>query len=206
MRFVSIARSATRVALASPILCLILTGAPAPVRADVIEVTSTVLAKPIYLSFLVLSETSAAMTLSGSGILPPFPNDFDLTISIFHGNTASKQNLFEEWHLDGDSISSYSIDDTVLGLTETLHVLYTTFSAYSVDLVGGFDLLTLNTAQYDRMTAISAVADIPVAPEPSTWAMALLGFAGLGLIGYGRARWRDGGSLASAEFHPRRGG
>jgi hypothetical protein len=39
-------------------------------------------------------------------------------------------------------------------------------------------------------TAVSAAA----APEPSTWAMLIVGFAGLGLVGYRGAR-RRGGSV-----------
>ena len=207
MRFIDIARSAASAALAPPILCLILTATPAPARADVIEFSSTILTKPVYVSDIVLSKTSAEIILATPAISPPFPkNNFDAIISVFHGDTASKQNLYEELDLDGDSISNYSIADTGSGLTETLHILFTTFSAYQVDVVGGFDTLTMNTSQYDLTRAVSLVAGIPAAPEPSTWAMLLLGFAGLGLVGHARTRRGDGGSLASAEIHPRRGG
>jgi hypothetical protein len=46
-------------------------------------------------------------------------------------------------------------------------------------------------AYYGSAVGINDLGDVvgwAVAPEPSTWAMMLLGFAGLGFVGYRRAR------------------
>jgi hypothetical protein len=53
---------------------------------------------------------------------------------------------------------------------------------FEVDVTGA-DPAYLSTLVINVQTANSG----PVAPEPSTWAMMLIGFAGLGLAAYRRA-------------------
>jgi hypothetical protein len=45
-------------------------------------------------------------------------------------------------------------------------------------------------SSYKFLTTIAVAPSLVAAPEPSTWAMMLLGFAGLGFAGYRRARAR----------------
>ena len=49
--------------------------------------------------------------------------------------------------------------------------------------------LSVRTQELPVVTLVSSVTTRAV-PEPSTWAMMLIGFAGLGFAGYKRARGR----------------
>jgi hypothetical protein len=51
---------------------------------------------------------------------------------------------------------------------------------------GFFDVTQIGTVSYDPEAAFFVTG--PSVPEPSTWAMLLLGFTGLGFVGYRQTR------------------
>jgi hypothetical protein len=102
---------------------------------------------------------------------------------------------------------SYSLTNTDLvsgfWLTRVTTVLDLTFvtDRISVDPAGFSDTLSFTVSGFSTgdLTVYSLHGGIysgslNAAPEPSTWAMMLLGFAGLGFVGYRRNR----GSIALA--------
>ena len=87
---------------------------------------------------------------------------YDVTILLSNGNTATKSST-----ANGFATSNF------FGITDT-----TPFT--SVLVTSGTESLSLNNVRFG--VAVSAI------PEVSTWAMLILGFAGLGLAGYRRSR------------------
>ena len=69
----------------------------------------------------------------------------------------------------GNTLASFTGSSSVLGITDSSSNVFTPISD---SVRSGFD------------------AFAPVVPEPSTWAMMLMGFAGVGFFGYRRAKWR----------------
>ena len=82
-------------------------------------------------------------------------------------------------------IADLNINGTVLGFTQLSGNgpdLFTGNPADPVFTLGSFNLANPFFGQNDVLT-ISAVAAVP---EPSTWAMMILGFAGVGFMAYCR--------------------
>ena len=62
-------------------------------------------------------------------------------------------------------------------------------TGYVVDANGAYHAFLRLEGSFEGSFADPAVADVP---EPSTWALMLIGFAGLGFVGYRRARAEGG--------------
>jgi hypothetical protein len=66
---------------------------------------------------------------------------------------------------------------------------------FSVHLNKGSNSLEI---QYDNIYGPGAVVALSAVPEPATWAMLLLGFAGLGIAAHRRATRKGGAALSAA--------
>ena len=84
----------------------------------------------------------------------------DITATIYNSSTVVVATLTDE---EGFPLS---------GNVDSLQASGIEYVVFSVNPQGGITNLTFNSA----------------VPEPSTWAMVLLGFAGLGFAGYRRSR------------------
>ena len=100
-------------------------------------------------------------------VLDPNIDTYDLTLTEANG-----QNAF----FAGDAVSCHGFPSKC---------------DHPISLPTSAGLLTLDVPEYNDFATFSAsqtvAPSVPV-PEPSTWAMMLLGFAGLGFAGYHRAR------------------
>jgi probable HAF family extracellular repeat protein len=98
--------------------------------------------------------------------------------------------------LPGSSLSeAESINDSgqVVGFSVVDGVTYATeWSGGGVINLGGLPGATFSAADgINNLGQIVGESDGSSVPEPSTWAIMLLGFAGLGLAGYRRAKRDD---------------
>jgi hypothetical protein len=115
-------------------------------------------------------------------------------------------NMLVDWELvGGDSTPTYPNGDPIDVLPNTLYVVRESATAYGhPDYEKGpydptqdsgsadayVDPTFAVTGQYASLYHFEGLPDGALAgsvPEPSTWALALIGFAGLGLAGYRRA-------------------
>jgi hypothetical protein len=94
-------------------------------------------------------------------------NGIDVNFELSNGDTATRGSAFLLFDF-------YSAND-FFGVTSD--TLFTSVLVTSTD-----EALNLNNINFG--SAVSAI------PEPSTWAMMMLGFAGIGLLGYRRSRRR----------------
>ena len=113
--------------------------------------------------------------------------DFSASIASYSATDNADGGTFEVL-LDGTVLNSYSfgyVDDTTarssLGfdtsVTAGVHEL-------EILIVRGYEFDINGVTPNEYITNISATQSSTVVPEPSTWAMMLLGFAGLGFVGY----------------------
>jgi hypothetical protein len=115
-------------------------------------------------------------------------------------------NKLEDWELvGGESTPIYTNGDPIDVLPNTLYVVRESATAYGhLNYAEGpydptqdsgsadayVDPTFAVTGKYASLYHFEGLPDGALAggvPEPSTWALALIGFAGLGLAGYGRA-------------------
>ena len=83
-------------------------------------------------------------------------------------------------------IADLNINNTALGFTQVDGNgpdLFTGNPAHPVFTIGSFNLNNPFFGQRDVLTISAAIAAVP---EPSTWAMMILGFCGLGFMAYRR--------------------
>ena len=110
---------------------------------------------------------------------PSFPSAFNngpfIYDNIFYGGNpvfdndgilfATAGNPGGSWNLWGNGPDNYSLYESVQNV------------GYAIEATGTFAVSTSDASNFAA-----------TAPEPSTWAMMLMGFAGLGFAGYRRAR------------------
>ena len=88
--------------------------------------------------------------------------------------------------LDSGGIAFYATAPSFYGETNVTPSL--SLSAFNVWGNGGSSYTLGTTASYDVNSPFNGVATITAVPEASTWALMLLGFAGLGLAGYHKTK------------------
>jgi hypothetical protein len=170
--------------------------------------TSTPISSPYVENIFSVSAPSGLYYLGwGDGRYAGLPNLFD---SNYDSVTTLKTTTGQDFNLN-------SIDLAVLGgypppalqattftgelanggtVTETFDVTNTQFQTYTLS-PSFSDLKSVSwTAPSDQGTPQFAMIDVTAVPEPSTWATLLLGFAGLGLVGYRKARKAGAAALA----------
>ena len=64
-------------------------------------------------------------------------------------------------------------------------------------MIGRFGICDIRRGNNLRTDGIVDLARISAVPEPSTWAMMILGFAGVGYMAY--RRWRKSSAMALSE-------
>jgi hypothetical protein len=133
-------------------------------------------------SFAALQGVDAAspVTVDFNGMAPnPNANNSDIVFSI---SNASNVQVFSSGFLSSDT-ASFTIPGAILaaGQTYTFDLLYSDQIDGSVNGIG-------TTQFYDSHTDGSFSTAAGAVPEPSTWAMMLIGFAGIGYAGYRSAR------------------
>ena len=140
--------------------------------------------------------TAGTVTLSG-GVLSPSPVSFDLVTANAYGYPNNPPGSFTGWRA-GDGTdwfganTNYPIDGNGLvfesGAWDT-HGTYV-FGLYS-DGSGGYEAALFGPGGKDNPNNYYTYGDaitLTAAPEPSTWAMLGLGFAGLAFAGYRKRR------------------
>ena len=95
------------------------------------------------------------------------------------------------------SVNFYDASGAVTGSTSV--VLNSSYSIYTIGIgtFAGLSIFDNNDGAGLRFMNFSYETQTGAVPEPSTWAMIILGFAGLGFMGYRRSR-KDGGAVAAA--------
>jgi hypothetical protein len=197
MHYLAGAASIARRALLAPLIALILTAAyTPPSRANVILFDSPTFLDPLEVSSYYTERLTESDITNLVLTIPPQPplteltlidpkDVFDATIAVYSGTTAIKQNLIYEIDLTGAQVLKQKLAGTIGDFTDYLDLSFMTLQVFVVDSnTGGFDLVTNGQVYY---TAINGSANVP---EPSTWAMMALGFAGLGYAGYRGSRRR----------------
>jgi PEP-CTERM motif len=123
------------------------------------------------------------VSLNGT-ILPVFPYFSAQIAGVLHKGTSSSVLPLTDFFY-GDFFTIFPLDNT--GATERVDgsVLAISVTDVTPDLV-----------QYQFSGKISRADFTPGFPEPSTWAMMLIGFAGIGLAAYRRSR--QGASILHA--------
>jgi hypothetical protein len=141
---------------------------------------------------------SAALTING--ITQSFTPSFDSQIYGSNDGTNSVQS-----HIGGSDYNNNLIEITITNpgtlLPPTIDVPFS-YTVQPGDLIQGdfhlFSLSALYSAQGSlNLTSVTETVDgVSAVPEPSTWAMLILGFCGIGFLAYRRKP--HGSSLASA--------
>jgi hypothetical protein len=107
---------------------------------------------------------------------------FDVSFNIYERNG----NLSDTWRLFADAGSTFlSIPFNSDFDGQTLQPLS---NAVSITETGGFQTVFQNTVSNGDQYTWQFASDVGAVPEPSTWAMMILGFAGVGLMAYRRKR------------------
>jgi hypothetical protein len=135
---------------------------------------------------------------AGSGVT--FSPDQTITLSGLSGVTDASVISGSDLYNDGFTLSSFTSTEVVFEAPPTMFTIHgsTTSGTLEVDS----SVLTTGTVDYSIDTTVfgtggtstftfSGTVDGPVGaavPEPATWAMALLGFAGLGFAAHRRAK------------------
>jgi hypothetical protein len=111
-------------------------------------------------------------------------NPDKLTIKLSSAVTAFALDFAESTASNGISISVGNGSNTLA----TFSPLGTNFQAQFEGFVSNtsFDTITITDSQPDGWFVLDVTTAVAAVPEPSTWAMMLLGFCGLGLMSYRR--------------------
>ncbi|ANV99245.1 PEPxxWA-CTERM sorting domain-containing protein [Bradyrhizobium icense] len=116
--------------------------------------------------------------------------DFTLTFDLTGLNAATAQ-ISGSW--GADNFGTIFLNGVNTGITNFTFGFFLSPFAINSGFVSGTNTLTFQIRDFDehlafRVDNISGTADVLTAavPEPSTWAMMLLGFAGVGFIAYRR--------------------
>ena len=147
---------------------------------------------------LSMNNDTTNVTSGGGGF---FFNFGTATVSIGGGPAVTFTNPIDVFSYQPSTIVGFS--DTTVGL-DILDTLNGSFATYAlttsigpitdVSLTnGGFSFPTSGgafvlTSVVDRMSTFTATTTLAAVPEPQTWALMLVGFAGLGYAGYRRSR------------------
>jgi PEP-CTERM motif len=117
--------------------------------------------------------------------------DFSASIASYSATDNADGGTFEVL-LDGAVLETYSfgtVDDTTARSSLSFDTSVTAgVHELEILIVRGFESGGNDVTPNEYITNISATQSSTVVPEPSTWTMMLLGFAGLGYAGYRPSR------------------
>ena len=167
---------------------------------DIDEIDATVVT-PILATFTLSATNSGPATSSGGEIT----QHYNGTFSITNGATNYLSGTFS----DAVFGSGGALTQSASNPSSTQSVSFTS-NVIAPSLIGAFDrAMSLSFTDVSPSAAIipgtgtlrSFTSDVSgnfssTVPEPSTWAMMLLGFAGLGYVGFRKARARSAISIA----------
>jgi hypothetical protein len=111
--------------------------------------------------------------------------DSDQIILQWIGSGLFASGSFNGFHFEFSGASAPQITNVTLDPLSTLNPVGVSFAANSIDVNVAGQLFGSGANETILDISTSGMAAIP---EPATWAMMLVGFAGLGFVGYGRAR------------------
>jgi hypothetical protein len=141
-------------------------------------------------------QTVSATALAGA----TYTLDVAFGFMTSQGNNASTADLIVNGHqVLAVPLASYGLTQTQMQRTGNWYDFQATYTATAADAGAPIEILLGSTAGQWGMFGNVRLAETapgiitPGAPEPSTWAMMLLGFVGLGYAGYRRR-----GALARA--------
>ena len=159
------------------------------------------------ITFGPLGAISTALNPAYASDPGPFDGIEDTYFGVINnsGNPLSSFNLTSAADIggfDGDGITAFGIagngtDGTGYGgpnafFTNNLGTSLTVNFINAIPGNGGTDIFSL-----EESVALNNIVVTPGVPEPSTWAMMLLGFAGLGFLAHRRSR-KTAGAFAAA--------
>ena len=135
----------------------------------------------------------SSITIASSLTNPPWTTN----------NTANVNGSFTggSFPMDGAGDYDYVMDISGHGPSSISSLTFTILNASVADISGGdpfaADIRSASTGNTGVVDfSLSGTGRSGAAPEPSTWAMMLLGFAGLGFAGYRKAKGRIAPSVA----------
>jgi hypothetical protein len=150
-------------------------------------------------AYLPDSSTSRWISLSSNG--NPGNGTVTFTTTFLADSTDLVSGL---WGVDNFGTIVLNGTTTIATLNGTVFENFNQLHAFSFNPTFGVNTLSFVVTDTGPPTALrvdgfaSAVPDVTAAvPEPSTWAMMILGFAGLGFMGYRRSRKHQGAALAA---------
>jgi hypothetical protein len=175
-----------------------LTAATAPAQAGVCPATGTTVSTcNLFYNF----HANGSITTSGLGGSYDFAGHEDSLIGVVNNSTKtvtsitlSGSNIFG---FDGDGIGLYpgsgtNAFDTSFGSYGGTDAFFTNIMSNNgpgtVNFIGGIAPGATGYFSLEEPVSISAPPTVTGTPEPATWAMMLLGFAGLGFAGYRASR------------------
>ena len=166
---------------------------------DIDEIDAASVTTPILANFTLSATNSGPATSSGGEIT----QHYNGTFSITNGATNYLSGTFS----DAVFGSGGALTQSASNPSSTQSVSFTS-NVIAPDLIAAFDrAMSLSFTDVSPSAAIvlgtlrSFHSDVSgnfssTVPEPSTWAMMLLGFAGLGYVGFRKARARSAISIA----------
>ena len=166
---------------------------------DIDEIDAASVTTPILANFTLSGTNSGPATSSGGEIT----QHYNGTFSITNGATNYLSGTFS----DAVFGSGGALTQSASNPSSTQSVSFTS-NVIAPDLIAAFDrAMSLSFTDVSPSAAIllgtlrSFHSDVSgnfssTVPEPSTWAMMLLGFAGLGYVGFRKARARSAISIA----------
>jgi hypothetical protein len=149
-------------------------------------------------------------TVTINGISQTFVGSYTGVVEGFNDGANSKQNHQSYFSSNAGTLSTYH---------NAINIIYTNAGApltSSIDTAFSYDVLpsdyvtaSFKFSTYDSSTNTTVntfgnanlsnlTVEVASVPEPSTWAMMILGFAGVGAIAYRRSRKNEGAALAAA--------